>query len=99
MTNVYTSTLNVLAFSRGNVGFVAMNNGSSPWQATLPTGLAAGTYCNIVHGLRASGGTSCGADSVTVDASGNVALDIPGVKGSTGQTTVPAVVIFTGQML
>jgi alpha-amylase len=93
MTNVYTAKTNTLAFSRGNVGFVALNNGTSPWQATLPTGLPAGTYCNIVHGLRGAGGAACGSDSVTVDASGNVALDIPAVGGS----VVPAVVIYTGQ--
>jgi alpha-amylase len=93
MTNVYKQQVNALAFSCGNVGFVALNSGSSPWQATLPTGLPAGTYCNIVHGLRAAGGASCAADSVTVDASGNVALDIPALGGS----VVPAVAIYTGQ--
>jgi alpha-amylase len=95
MANVYTAKASALAFSRGKVGFVALNNGSSVWQATLPTGLPPGTYCNIVHGLRAAGGAACGADSVTVDASGDVTLDIPALGG----TTVPAVVIYTGQVL
>ena len=95
MTNVHTSTANALAFGRGNVGFVALNNASSSWQETVQTGLPAGTYCNIVHGLRAAAGGACGSDSVTVDVSGNVALDIPALGGS----VVPALVIYTGQML
>jgi alpha-amylase len=95
MTKVQTARPNTLAFARGNVGFVALNNDASPWQATLDTGLAAGTYCNIVHGLRSSSGTSCASDSVVVDGNGRATVDI----GTAGGPTAPALVIYTGQRL
>jgi alpha-amylase len=93
MSNVQTARPNTLAFSRGNVGFVALNNDVSPWQATLDTGLPAGTYCNVVHGLRSADGSSCASDSVSVDAGGRATVDI----GTIGGATVPAVAIYTGQ--
>ncbi|WP_224370740.1 carbohydrate-binding module family 20 domain-containing protein [Hyalangium versicolor] len=93
MANIQTGTGNQLAFSRGNVGFVALNNDTASWTKTFATGLPAGTYCNIVHGLLASGGASCTSDSVTVDSSGNATVTIGGVGGS----TAPAVAIYTGQ--
>jgi alpha-amylase len=95
MANIQTATPNTLAFSRGNVGFVALNNGNAAWHATLDTGLPAGTYCNIVHGLRAPGGTSCASDSVSIDGSGRVTLDV----GPLGGAQVPAVVLYAGQRL
>jgi alpha-amylase len=95
MANVQSARANTLAFSRGNVGFVALNNDSAAWQATLNTGLPAGTYCNIVHGLKAAGGSSCASDSVTVDASGQAMVDV----GAVGGATASAVVIYTGQKL
>ncbi len=95
MTNIQSSTPHALAFSRGSVGFVALNNGTSPWQATLNTGLPAGTYCNIVQGLLSAAGSSCAGGSVTVDATGNAPLDIPALGG----TDVPAVVLYTAQRL
>jgi alpha-amylase len=95
MSNVQTTRHNALAFSRGNVGFVALNNDASAWKATVDTGLPAGTYCNVVHGLRTAGGTACASDSAAVDGSGRVTLDI----GPLGGPTVPAVVLYTGQSI
>jgi alpha-amylase len=95
MANIQTGTPNTLAFSRGSVGFVALNNGAATWHATFDTGLAAGTYCNIVHGLRTSAGSSCAADTVSIDTSGQVTLDI----GPLGGAQVPAVVLYSGQRL
>ena len=90
-----TNNANQIAFSRGNVGFVALNNSTSAWSRTFYTGLPAGTYCNVVHGLKNAAGNACGSDSVTVDASGNAAITVPADGGS----TVPAVAIYTGQKL
>ncbi len=93
MSNIQTATRSTIAFSRGNIGFVALNNGTSVWHAGLDTGLPGGTYCNIVHGLRSPAGSSCASDSVTVDGAGRATLDI----GPVGGAKVPAVVLFTGQ--
>ena len=91
--NWVTGSANQIAFSRGNVGFVALNNSTSAWTRSFATGLAAGTYCNIVHGLKNAAGTACTSDSVTVDASGNASITVPADGGS----AVPAVAIYTGQ--
>jgi alpha-amylase len=104
MTNINTSTPGAVAFSRGAVGFVALNNGASPWQASLMTGLPAGTYCDIVHGSLAADASSCAGDSIVVDATGTAALDIPAISppetdASTGGSVVPAVVLYTGQRI
>jgi alpha-amylase len=95
MTNLQTSTPGALAFGRGAVGFVALNNGTAPWQASLPTGLPPGTYCNIVQGSRSPDGTTCRGASVVVDGAGQAALDIPAIGGA----VIPAVVLYTGQRI
>jgi alpha-amylase len=94
-TNWVTGSANQIAFGRGNVGFVALNNSTSAWSRSFYTGLPAGTYCNVVHGLKNAGGTACASDSVTVDASGNAAITVP----ADGGATVPAVAIYAGQMI
>ncbi len=93
--NWVTGSANQIAFSRGNVGFVALNNSTSAWNKTFYTGLPAGTYCNIVHGVKNAGGTACASDSVSVNASGNATFTVAADGGS----TVPAVALYTGQMI
>jgi alpha-amylase len=66
---------NAIAFSRGSRGFVAMSRESAPVTATIPTGLAAGTYCDVLTGGRT--GTSCAGTSVAVNADGTVQLTLP----------------------
>ena len=41
---------NAIAFSRGDKGFVAINNGSSGAPVAVVTGLAPGTYCDLLTG-------------------------------------------------
>ncbi len=84
---------NQIAFSRGNVGFVALNNSTSAWTRTFATGLPAGVYCNVINGTKNAAGTGCTADSVTVDASGNASFTVPANSGS----PTPAVALYTGQ--
>ncbi|UXH78510.1 carbohydrate-binding module family 20 domain-containing protein [Roseateles amylovorans] len=93
LQNWVTGTANQIAFSRGKVGFVALNNTTKAWTRSFATGLPAGTYCNVVHGVANAAGTACAADTVTVDAAGNATITIPADGGS----TVPAVAIYTGQ--
>lgn len=84
---------NQVAFSRGNVGFVALNNSASAWTRTFATGLPAGVYCNVINGSKNAAGTGCTADSVTVDASGNASFTVPANNSGSN----PAVAIYTGQ--
>lgn len=87
---------NQVAFNRGNLGFVALNNSGSLWARTFATHLPAGTYCNVVQGTLNANGTGCTGGTVTVDGSGNAAIT---VAANDGGSTVPAVVIYTGQKL
>ena len=84
-----------IAFSRGNVGFAAFNNTTTAWTHTFATGLKAGTYCNVVHGLKNAAATACSGDTVTVDAAGNATLAV----AADGGAAVPAVAIYTGQKI
>ena len=84
---------NQVAFSRGNVGFVALNNSGSAWTRTFATGLPAGTYCNVINGTKNGTSTGCTGDSVTVDASGNASVTVPANNSGAN----PAVAIYTGQ--
>jgi alpha-amylase len=66
---------NAIAFSRGNKGFVAMNRESGTVSATIPTGLPAGTYCDLLSGGRS--GAGCVGSSIVIDAGGGVQLTLP----------------------
>ncbi|GAT64507.1 glycosidase [Planomonospora sphaerica] len=64
---------NLIAFSRGSKGWVAINNGTGSATRTFTTGLPAGTYANVAG----SGSVSVAADgtaSVTVPARAAVAI-------------------------
>ena len=41
---------NAIAFSRGDKGFVAINNEASSLDTTIATGMAAGTYLDLIVG-------------------------------------------------
>ena len=66
---------NAIAFSRGDRGFVVINHEGSPLSATLSTGLAAGTYCDLLTG--GLGNSGCVGSAVTVSASGSVQISLP----------------------
>ncbi len=87
---------NQVSFNRGSVGFVALNNSTSAWTKTFATHLPAGTYCNVVQGTLNGAGTACTGGTVAVDASGNASIT---VAANNGGSTVPAVVLYTGQRL
>ena len=89
--NWTTDGNNLIAFSRGSDAWIALNNGSGALTATFPTGLANGTYCDIVNDTD-TGGTcsgpgitvSGGSATVTVPAQDAVALDINALATTTG---------------
>ena len=41
---------NAIAFSRGDKGFVAINNEATSLDTTIATGMAAGTYLDLIVG-------------------------------------------------
>jgi alpha-amylase len=68
---------NQIAFGRGTAGFVVINRSTSPLSQTLPTGLAAGSYCDVVNGDLAASGTSCTGATIAVGADGTARFDVP----------------------
>jgi len=66
---------NAIAFSRGNKGFVAINNSSAALATSIGTGLPQGSYCDVLTGGLAGG--ACLGTSLEVDAAGSVQVSIP----------------------
>ena len=68
---------NQIAFARGSKGFVVINNESGSLSRTLPTGLPAGNYCNIL-----AGEALCSGSVITVDGSGNATFNVGGMQAA-----------------
>ncbi|KAF7968542.1 hypothetical protein HWV62_30161 [Athelia sp. TMB] len=64
-----------IAFGRGSVAFVAINNDGEPWSQTFTTSLPAGIYCDVIHGSVASG--VCSSVAYTVSSSGTLTITVP----------------------
>ena len=63
-----------IAFSRGSLGFVAINREDSTVAATIATGMAAGHYCDLLTGGRS--GTTCVGTLITVDSTHEIAVNL-----------------------
>lgn len=63
-----------IAFSRGDKGFVALNNEIAAVTVSTATGLPAGTYCDLLTGGLVA--TACAGASVVVDATGAVQFSL-----------------------
>ena len=74
IANWWDNGAQAIAFSRGTVGFVAINRESMAVMQDVGTGLAAGTYCDLITGGIVGG--ACAGTSVTVVAGGNTMLDL-----------------------
>jgi alpha-amylase len=70
----YDDGVNLIAFSRGAKGWISIDNEATAQAHTFSTGLAAGTYCDIVHGKKT--GHTCTGPSVTVSSSGQAAVTV-----------------------
>ena len=75
VSNWWDDGSSAIAFSRGSKGFVAINHESTTLAVTVATGLAAGTYCDLLTGGR--GASGCVGSSVVVGQAGSVALSLP----------------------
>jgi alpha-amylase len=91
--NFTTGTRNQIAFSRGNKGFVAINNDPAAWNTTHATGLPPGTYCNVINGQLNAAKTGCSGDAVVVPANGVIKFTLGSVNGA----TVPALALHANQ--
>jgi alpha-amylase len=84
MTNWWDDGQNLAAFSRGHQGWIAINNETSAQTHSFSTGLAPGSYCDIIHGNLSNGHCTGptidvhpgGSATVTVAAKDAVAFDL-----------------------
>jgi len=76
LANWYDDGVNLIAFSRGDRGWIAINNGTGAQTKTFSTGLRRGTYCDIIHGDPAGNGR-CSGPTVKVDGSGRATVTVP----------------------
>ncbi|GAA2473563.1 carbohydrate-binding module family 20 domain-containing protein [Streptomyces thermolineatus] len=60
LTDWWSNGNDAIAFGRGNKGFVAINHEGGSITQTFQTSLPAGTYCDVQHGNRTSGGGCTG---------------------------------------
>jgi alpha-amylase len=70
----YSDRTNLIAFSRGSTGWIAINNESRARTRTFSTGLPQGRYCDILHGTFKNG--TCSGKTVTVDARGKARVTV-----------------------
>ena len=75
ITRWWDNGANAIAFSRGDKGFVALNNESATVTVVTGTGLPQGTYCDLLTGGRI--GTFCAGVSIGIDAAGNTQFGLP----------------------
>jgi len=76
INNWWDNGNNGIAFSRGNKGFIAINNEQYlPLSASIPTGgLAPGLYCDVISGNKENG--RCTGKVLSVDMMGRVGVFI-----------------------
>jgi pullulanase len=70
--NWWDNGSNAIAFSRGDKGFVLINNEDHDIREALFTGLPAGTYCNVLANVD-----PCGGSLVEVAADGTATFEVP----------------------
>jgi alpha-amylase len=74
LRNWYDDGANVISFSRGNRGWIAINNGTAPVRRRFQTGLRRGTYCDISRGNYRAG--TCTGPTVRVNARGRASVTV-----------------------
>lgn len=91
-SNWWSNGNNQISFSRGSLGFVAINREGTSLSRTFQTGLPAGTYCDVIHGDFNKSTSTCSGSTITVDSAGNAnitvnAMDAVAMYGGAKVTT------------
>ncbi|MEY9875026.1 alpha-amylase [Streptacidiphilus sp. MAP12-33] len=77
VANWYDDGTNLIAFSRGDRGWIAINNESAAKTITVETGLPAGSYCDVIHGDLTPATGACTGSTVTVATGGTATVTVP----------------------
>ncbi|QRW07284.1 alpha-amylase [Ceratobasidium sp. AG-Ba] len=101
LTNWQTGSNQQIAFGRGSIGFVAINNADWAWSTTFTTSLPDDTYCDVISGTSSSGvctgasfNVTGGFFSTTVPPRSAIAI-YTGATGSSSNSDKPVAVTFT----
>ncbi|KAF9650417.1 glycoside hydrolase family 13 protein [Thelephora ganbajun] len=74
ITDWVSPSSQLVAFGRGTEGFVVINNTDQGWSSTFQTSLPAGTYCNVIDGVKNGG--SCTGSTITVGPDGSFSYNV-----------------------
>ncbi|MBF9069467.1 carbohydrate-binding module family 20 domain-containing protein [Streptacidiphilus fuscans] len=77
VANWYDDGSNLIAFSRGDRGWIAVNNESAAKTITVATGLPAGNYCDVIHGDLTPSTGACTGSTVVVATNGTATVTVP----------------------
>jgi alpha-amylase len=75
VVNWFDDGTNLIAFSRGGKGWIAVNNETTAQTHTFRTGLSQGTYCDIIHGDLQN--RHCTGPTVVVGRHGLATVTVP----------------------
>ncbi|NJK27418.1 MAG: hypothetical protein HC925_00965 [Coleofasciculaceae cyanobacterium SM2_3_26] len=76
VSNWWDNGGNQIAFSRGNKGFVVINQENAPLQRTFQTGLPAGEYCNVIAFDFNPATGACTGAGIQVNRTGEATIEV-----------------------
>lgn len=83
LSNWWDNGNNQVAFGRGDLGFVAINReDNASLNQSLQTGMAAGTYCDIINGNFDKSDASCDGPTITVNADGTANFNVSSINAA-----------------
>ncbi|UYL09054.1 alpha-amylase family protein [Bdellovibrio sp. SKB1291214] len=77
VSNWNTDNTNFVSFSRGGLGFVALNFSGNSMNLTLQTGLPAGAYCNLTGPSYSRQSRKCSDMKYNVNSDGTINVNLP----------------------
>ncbi|KAJ7168164.1 glycoside hydrolase superfamily [Mycena crocata] len=75
LSDIQKGTSQQIAFGRGGLGFLIINNDGSVWTKTWSTSLPAGNYCDVIHD-NSMDPSICNGPSYVVSASGTFSASV-----------------------
>lgn len=87
VTRWFDDGANLIAFSRGTKGWIAINNAATATKRTFRTAVAPGRYCDIIHGDYRRG--VCTGPTIVVRAGGVVTVAVAGKDAVAFDTAHP----------
>lgn len=77
VNNWWDNGSNAIGFSRGDLGYILINNETYPVTVTVQTGMPAGQYCNILAGKD-----ECSGATITVNTDGTAQFSVASMSAA-----------------